>query len=130
MFAEKPPLPEATKPTPANEIAAAIQKRRDSRSSPIAVARMPMKIGVVGLGAGTIAAYGRAGDEVRFYEIDETVKRLSEEHFTFRQDTLAKADEVVLGDARLQMEREEPQVVALVCIAAEAEQPYGTGHRQ
>jgi hypothetical protein len=78
----------------------------------------PFKIGVVGLGTGTIAAYGRAGDEIRFYEIDETVKRLSEAHFTFRQDTPAKADEVVLGDARLQMEREEPQNYDVLAIDA------------
>ena len=56
MFAEKPPLPDATKPTPPNEIAAASQKRRDSRSNPIAVARMPMKIGVVPRMSATVAA--------------------------------------------------------------------------
>jgi len=80
--------------------------------------KRPMKIGVVGLGAGTIAAYGRTGDEIRFYEIDETVKQLSEAHFTFRQDTAAKADEVVLGDARLQMEREQPQHYDVLAIDA------------
>lgn len=78
----------------------------------------PFKIGVVGLGAGTIAAYGRAGDEVRFYEIDSTVKELSEAYFTFRQDTPAKADEVVLGDARLQMERESPQNYDVLAVDA------------
>jgi hypothetical protein len=80
--------------------------------------QQPFKIGVVGLGTGTIAAYGRRGDEVRFYEIDETVKELSEAHFTFRQDSLAKADEVVLGDARVQMEREEPQGYDVLAIDA------------
>jgi hypothetical protein len=82
------------------------------------VKKLPFKIGVVGLGAGTIAVYGRAGDEVRFYEIDETVKRLCDVHFTYRQDSLAKADEVVLGDARLQMEREEPQGYDVLAVDA------------
>ena len=88
------------------------------RRHPNYVKKLPFKIGVVGLGAGTIAAYGREGDEIRFYEIDETVQQLSEAHFTFRQDTPAKADEVVLGDARLQMEREEPQGYDVLAIDA------------
>lgn len=82
------------------------------------VAKKPFKIGVVGLGTGTIAAYGRPGDEIRFYEIDETVKELSYEWFTYRQDSLAKATEVVLGDARVQMEREEPQNYDVLAIDA------------
>jgi spermidine synthase len=82
------------------------------------VAKKPFKIGVVGLGTGTIAAYGRPGDEIRFYEIDETVKELSEQYFTFRQDSLAKATDVVLGDARVQMEREEPQNYDVLAIDA------------
>ena len=88
------------------------------RRHPNYVKNLPFKIGVVGLGAGTIAAYGREGDEIRFYEIDEMVQQLSEAHFTFRQDTPAKADEVVLGDARLQMEREEPQGYDVLAIDA------------
>lgn len=78
----------------------------------------PFKIGVVGLGTGTISAYGRAGDEVRFYEIDETVKELSEANFTYRQDSLAKTSDVVLGDARVQMEQEEPQGYDVLAIDA------------
>lgn len=93
-------------------IGLAIQRHPNYRN------QKPFKIGVVGLGTGTIAAYGRQGDEIRFYEIDATVKELSEAHFTFRQDSLAKTDDVVLGDARLQMEREEPQEYDVLAIDA------------
>jgi len=64
-----------------------------------------IRIGVVGLGAGVVAAYGRRGDTVRFYEINPDVVRLSDEYFTFRADSPAATD-VILGDARLSMERE------------------------
>jgi spermidine synthase len=62
-------------------------------------------VGAVGLGAGTIAALGRSVDHIRFYEINPAVKAISEQHFTFRQDSLA-ATEVIIGDARLQLEEE------------------------
>jgi hypothetical protein len=64
-----------------------------------------LHIGVAGLGAGTIASYGRENDRIRFYEINPEVARLSEEYFYFIQDTPAEVD-VVLGDARISMERE------------------------
>jgi hypothetical protein len=79
--------------------------------------REKFKIGVVGLGTGTMAAYGREGDEIRFYEIDATVEQLSSQYFTYRQDSLAKT-EVVLGDARLQLESEEPQQYDVLAIDA------------
>lgn len=65
----------------------------------------PKRIGVVGLGAGTIAALAQPGDYVRFYEINPLVEELSSRHFSFRQDSGATC-EVVLGDARVSMERE------------------------
>ena len=64
-----------------------------------------LRIGMVGLGAGTTAAYGESGDYVRFYEINPEVVRLSNEYFTFLKDSSAKI-EVVVGDARVSMERE------------------------
>jgi len=64
-----------------------------------------LRIGVVGLGCGTLAAYGQPGDTIRFYEINPEVIRISDEYFTYRKDTQAKVD-VVLGDARINMERE------------------------
>jgi hypothetical protein len=67
-----------------------------------------LKIGVVGLGVGTLAAYGRAGDRYRFYEIDPAVADLSKgarPYFHFLQDSPATV-EVVLGDARIVLQQE------------------------
>jgi len=63
-----------------------------------------MSIGVVGLGVGTMAAYGRPGDRIRFYEINPDVVRLSNKYFSYRRDSQAEVD-VVLGDARISLER-------------------------
>jgi len=68
----------------------------------------PLRVGVVGLGAGTLAAYGQPGDYYRFYEIDPDVTALSRSEspeFTFLRDSRAKV-EVIAGDARLALERE------------------------
>lgn len=70
-----------------------------------------LRIGVIGLGAGTLAAYGRAGDSFRFYELDPAVIDLSagpNPYFRFVQDSPARI-ETVLGDARLSLEREAVQ---------------------
>jgi hypothetical protein len=69
---------------------------------------MPLRIGVVGLGAGTLACYAGPGDYLRFYEIDPLVVHLSQEHFTFQSDARQRgADvDVFVGDARLVMERQ------------------------
>ncbi|MBY0401777.1 fused MFS/spermidine synthase [Myxococcota bacterium] len=68
----------------------------------------PSRIGVVGLGIGTIAAYGRAGDEIRFYEIDPVVARLAgaEGPFSYLADSKARV-EVVVGDGRRALESEQ-----------------------
>ncbi len=70
-------------------------------------ARRGLRIGVVGLGVGTIAAYGKLGDVIRFYEINPEVIRIASDprYFTFLNDSPAKI-EVISGDARLSMERE------------------------
>ncbi|HEX6465169.1 MAG TPA: fused MFS/spermidine synthase, partial [Vicinamibacterales bacterium] len=65
----------------------------------------PLRIGVIGLGAGTIAALGHAGDTVRFYEINPAVVDFARRYFTFLADSPAHVD-VVGGDARLSIERE------------------------
>ena len=71
-------------------------------------AGQPLRIGVVGLGAGTLAAYAEAGDAVRFYEISPSVVRIADENFTYLEDARARGARVttVLGDARIQLERE------------------------
>jgi hypothetical protein len=65
-------------------------------------------VGVVGLGAGTLATYGRPGDTFTFYEINPEVRRLAETDFNFLKLSGARI-EVVPGDARLSLEREAEQ---------------------
>ncbi|MCC6537974.1 MAG: spermidine synthase [Bryobacterales bacterium] len=69
---------------------------------------VPHRVGVLGLGAGTMAAFGRAGDSYRFYEINPAVPLLARAEFTFVPDSPAQK-EVVMGDGRLSLERETPQ---------------------
>ncbi len=64
-----------------------------------------LRIGMVGLGVGTICVYARKGDVVRIYEINQDVIRLAEEYFSFLEDTEADLTHLV-GDARISMERE------------------------
>jgi hypothetical protein len=67
-----------------------------------------LSVGVVGLGAGVLAAYGRAGDTFRFYEINPEVIRFAQGEggfFSFLKDTPASVD-IVTGDARLSLESE------------------------
>ncbi len=63
------------------------------------------RVGLVGLGAGSIAVYGRPDDTFRFYEIDPAIVGVAREHFSFLQRTAAQV-EIVLGDARLTLEDE------------------------
>jgi spermidine synthase len=79
--------------------------------------RGPTRVGVVGLGAGTIAAYGRAGDVYRFYDIDPDVVRLARSEFTFLADSAARV-EIAIGDARLVMEREPAQRFDVLAVDA------------
>src|SRR5207248_2377464 len=62
-------------------------------------------IAIIGLGSGTMAAWGRPGDTFRFYEINPAVEGLANTWFTYLKDSHAKI-EIALGDARIQMERE------------------------
>ena len=75
------------------------------------------RIGIIGLGAGTLAAYAHAGDTFRFYEINPESKRFAETHFTYLLNATGTV-EVVLGDARLSMEREPPQQYDLLALDA------------
>jgi len=68
--------------------------------------RRPLRIGIVGLGTGTLAAYGEQGDYLRFYEVNPEVVKLADKYFTYCKDSPARVD-VVLGDARISMEREK-----------------------
>jgi SAM-dependent methyltransferase len=75
------------------------------------------KVGIVGLGAGTLAAYGRAGDEMRIYEINERVLELARQEFTFLERTPAQIVPV-LGDGRLMLDREPAQGFDLLVLDA------------
>jgi len=66
----------------------------------------PRRVGVVGLGTGTLAAYGKPGDEITFYEIDPLVERLARALFTYLRDSPAKT-RVIPGDARLSIARDK-----------------------
>lgn len=79
--------------------------------------RGPVRLGVIGLGAGTLAAYGRAGDHDTFYEINPLVVWLAHTQFTFLQDSAAQID-IVLGDARLSLERQPPQGFDVLAVDA------------
>jgi spermidine synthase len=72
---------------------------------------------LIGLGAGTLAAYGRPGDIYRIYEINPLVFDLADEEFTFLSDSLARIERVP-GDARLAMERETPQQFDVLAVDA------------
>ncbi len=75
------------------------------------------RIGVVGLGIGTLAAYAEAGDYVRYYEINPEVHRIAASRFTCLAKCPGKV-EVVTGDARLSLEREPPQQFDLLVLDA------------
>jgi spermidine synthase len=77
----------------------------------------PIKVGVIGLGAGSIAVYGDKDDTYRFYDIDPAVEEVAHKWFTYITDTPARVD-VVLGDARLSLEREPPQGFDVLAVDA------------
>ncbi len=75
------------------------------------------RVGVVGLGVGTLAAYARRGDNYRFYEINPLIVTLARTQFTYLGDCAGTTD-VVLGDARLSLNAEPPQNFDLLAIDA------------
>jgi spermidine synthase len=81
-----------------NSINLAMQSLRDKHKE-------PLHIGVLGLGIGTLAAYGKKGDTVHFYELNPLDERLAKTKFTYLSGTQAKTD-IVLGDGRLSMQKE------------------------
>jgi hypothetical protein len=79
--------------------------------------RGAIRAGFVGLGVGTAAGWGSAGDRFRFYEINPGVVRIAREQFSFLRDSLA-AVEIVEGDARLSLEAEPAQHFDLLVLDA------------
>jgi SAM-dependent methyltransferase len=87
------------------------------RALRVHAADRPRVIGVVGLGIGTLAAYGRARDRMRFYEIDPDVVDLARRRFDFLRSSAA-AIELVVADARVALEREPAQRFDLLLVDA------------
>jgi len=77
----------------------------------------PIRIGVIGLGTGTMAAFGKPGDYVRFYEINPLVPLIARGQFYFVPDSKAKVD-IAMGDARLSLEREQPENFDVLVVDA------------
>ncbi len=76
-----------------------------------------LRVGVIGLGAGSLAAYARPGDVFRFYEINPLVEQLARSEFTYLADCRGTVN-VVLGDGRLSLEREPAQQYDLLVADA------------
>lgn len=98
---------------PGSGVGRAIRKRKPG---------VPQKIGVFGLGAGSMAGYGRPGDTVRFYEINPLVVKLANSEFFFVPESKAQVD-VTMGDARLSLERQPKQdfdVLVVDCFSGDS----------
>jgi hypothetical protein len=76
-----------------------------------------LRVGAVGLGAGTIAAYGRPGDQFTFYEINPLVVQIANQQFSFLRDSAAQVT-TLLGDARLTLQSQPPQNYDLLVVDA------------
>ena len=77
----------------------------------------PLRVGVIGLGTGTLAAYGTPGDLYRFYDINPAVIAIAKRDFTYLADSEAHI-ETPLGDARLTLEREPPADLDILAVDA------------
>jgi hypothetical protein len=74
-------------------------------------------IGVIGLGAGTLAAYGHPGDRIRFYEINPLVQPIAQNLFTYLRDSAAEIT-IADGDARTSLTREAAQQFDVLAVDA------------
>lgn len=75
------------------------------------------RVGAIGLGAGTLAAYGKTSDYFRFYEINPQVIAIARNSFSYLRDSPARID-VALGDARVSLEAEAPQGFDVLAVDA------------
>lgn len=79
--------------------------------------KLPLRVGVIGVGIGTLLTYGRPGDSFRLYEIDPLVMQLARSEFSFLSRSRA-ATEIVVADARLALEREPAQRFDVLVVDA------------
>ena len=75
------------------------------------------RVGLLGLGVGTVTAYGKPGDYYRVYEINPQVKQIAEKPFSYIAGSQAKV-EIVMGDGRLSMENEPSQNLDFIIMDA------------
>lgn len=80
-------------------------------------AQGPLRVGVIGLGVGTLVSYGRKDDYYRLYDIDPLVVEIAQKNFSYLSRTPATT-EIILGDARLQLEREPDQRFDVLLVDA------------
>ncbi|HEY1052836.1 MAG TPA: fused MFS/spermidine synthase [Prosthecobacter sp.] len=108
-------MPYRTEPTSYYGHQTGIGKALDSlKASPNA------RVGVVGMGAGTVSCYGKSGHTYRFYDINPEVVRVAQQHFTYLDDLQLRGAklEIVIADARLAMEREPAQQFDVLLLDA------------
>lgn len=80
----------------------------------------PRRIGIIGLGTGTIAAYAEPNETFRFYDINPQVFDFADEHFSYLADARERGAvlELIEGDARLALESEPPQNLDVLVLDA------------
>ena len=100
-----------TRSGPIGQLFAALESRLDSPGT---------RIAIVGLGAGTLAAYARPDQRWTFYEIDPAIERIARDSrfFTYLRDCPAASAEVVLGDARLRLGEAPARAYRLIILDA------------
>jgi protein-L-isoaspartate O-methyltransferase len=82
-----------------------------------ALADRPIEVAAIGLGAGTIATYGKAGDVYRFYEIDPAIVDAAQQWFSFLGDSPAKI-EIAVGDGRLLLQADADRRFDVIVVDA------------
>ncbi len=110
---EKWKLQPTTYYTPTSGFGRAVNLQREASPK----SNNTQRIGMIGLGVGTVAAYCREGDICRIYEINAEVERLARKHFTYLSDSKGKVS-VILGDARLSLEREASNQFNVLAVDA------------
>jgi len=80
--------------------------------------RSEMKVGIIGLGTGATTVFAEPGETWRIYEIDPEIERFARTHFRWLADCQATNLEVIIGDGRLSLEREEPNQFDVLAVDA------------
>ncbi|MGA0607154.1 spermidine synthase [Phenylobacterium sp. VNQ135] len=82
--------------------------------------RSDLRIGAVGLGTGSVAAYVRPGDHLTFFEIDPLVRRISTDpaNFSYVRECAKGEVDFVIGDARLTLQKQPPGTFDILLIDA------------